>query len=170
MYQTVYFLQQSPHPIRVALSNTGYSEGWATYAEMRSYFFTGLDYAEADLLWNLRFFDMLLTSVADLGVNVNSWSYSDVANFLAEYGLSDDAIVRNVFNRVVAVPLNSLMYSLGYIEMMELLDEAEARLGSAFELLDFHRFILDFGSAPYPIIRERMRNQMTGHNTLAPAA
>jgi len=170
MYQTVYFLQQSPHPIRVALSNTGYTEGWATYAEMSSYFFAGLDYEEAALLWNLRFFDLLLQSTADLGVNVNGWSYGDVANFLSEYGLSDNAVVNSIYNRVVGVPLISLAYTLGYIEMVELHNEAESMLGHDFELLDFHRFILDFGPAPYPIIRERMRTQMTAYDTLAPAA
>jgi uncharacterized protein (DUF885 family) len=170
MYQTVYFLQQSPHPIRVALSNTGYSEGWATYAEMTSYFFAGLDYEEATLLWNLRFFDLLLQSIADLGVNVNGWSYGDVADFLSEFGFSDDTIVRSIYNRAVGVPLMSLMYSLGYIEMIELHNEALSMLGHDFILLDFHRFILDFGSAPYPIIRERMINQLRSSETLAPAA
>jgi len=170
MYQTVYFLQQSPHPIRVTLSNTGYSEGWATYAEMTSYFFAGLDYEEAALLWNLRFFDMLLTSVADLGVNVNGWSYNDVADFFDEYGLSDETVVRSVYNRVVGVPLISLNYAVGYIEMVELYNEAESTLGNDFNTLDFHRFILDFGSAPFPIIRERMRNQMFSYESLAPAA
>jgi len=170
MYQTVYFLQQSPHPIRAALSNTGYTEGWATYAEMASYFFAGLDYEEAALLWYLRFFDMLLSSVADLGVNVNGWSYGDVADFLSEYGITDDTVVRNVFNRVVGVPLMSLNYTIGYIEMTELHDEAEATLGNDFNLLDFHKFVLDFGPAPFPILHERMRNHLFNHVTLAPAA
>jgi len=37
MYQMVYFRQTSPHPIRLMLSNTGYTEGWATYVEQFSY-------------------------------------------------------------------------------------------------------------------------------------
>ena len=170
MYQTVYFLQQSPHPIRVALSNTGYTEGWATYAEMMSYFFAGLAYEEASLLWNLRLFDMLLQSIADFGVNINNWSYDDVADFIADFGFSDDEIVRSVYNSAVGVPLLILNYTLGFIEMVELRNEAESILGNDYELMDFHRFILDFGPAPFPIIRERMRTQMTDYNTLAPAA
>jgi uncharacterized protein (DUF885 family) len=170
MYQTVYFLQQSPHPIRVALSNTGYTEGWATYAEMTSYFLAGLGFEEATLLWYLRFFDMLLVSVADLGVNIYDWSYGDVVNFLAEYGISEDEIVSNIYNRVAGVPLMSLTYTLGYIEMIDLLEEAESMLGDEFELMDFHRYILDFGPAPFSIIRERMRNNMRNHDTLLPAA
>jgi uncharacterized protein (DUF885 family) len=170
MYQTVYFLQQSPHPIRIALSNTGYTEGWATYAEMTSYFFAGLDFEEATLLWYLRFFEMLLVSTVDLGVNVNGWSYGDAADFLARYGYSDDAIARGIYNRVVGVPLLSLAYTLGYIEMTELHNDALSILENDFDILDFHRFILDFGPAPFPIIRERMRNQIRSYNTLAPAA
>jgi len=170
MYQTVYFLQQSPHPIRTALSNTGYSEGWATYAEMMSYFYAGLKYEEAVLMWNLRFFDMLLTSNIDFGVNVTGWSYDDVASFLDEFGISQKDTVDSIYNRVTGLPLNALNYSLGYIEMIELYNEAQTTLGDSFELMEFHRFILNFGSAPYPLIKKHMTSLINSGAYLRPAA
>jgi len=153
MYQAVYFLQQSPHPVRIALSNTGYSEGWATYAEMRSYFFANMDEEEAKLMWNFRLFDSLLTSYADLGVNLLGWTIDDVAGLLAMINNNDRDVVERIYNMVTGVPLNSLMYSLGYIELTMFLNERERALGDSFELLDFHRYVLDFGPAPYPILR-----------------
>ena len=156
MYQTVYFLQQSPHPVRVSLSNTGYSEGWATYAEMRSYYYTTTDEEEAALMWNFRLFDLLVQSNADFGVNVLGWSFDDVARFFASLNITDVEVVENVYDMVTGVPLNSLPYSLGYIEMLTLLSDTEKETGGSFDLLDFHRQILDFGPAPYPIIREHI--------------
>ena len=170
MYQTVYFLQQRPHPVRVALSNSGYSEGWATYAEMRSYFFAEISDEEAELMWNLRFYDMLLQSYADFGVNVLGWTFEEVVGLLASFNITSTEVAESIYNRVTGVPLNSLMYSIGFIELTELLDEAERNLDRDFDIIDFHRFILDFGSAPFPLIRQRMLEQINEHVTLAPAA
>jgi len=172
MYQTVYFLQQSPHPVRVTLSNTGYSEGWATYSEMRSYFLTTLDDVEAGLMWNFRLFDLLIQSYVDYGVNVLGWNIGDVRRVLSDFNITDSTVVESIFNMVTGVPLNSLYYSIGYIEMLTMLEEAQRAMGSNFKLLDFHRYILDFGSAPYPIISAHMNAEIMADpsTALAPAA
>jgi len=170
MYQTVYFLQQSPHPIRISLSNTGYSEGWATYAEMRSYFFADISYEESVLMWSIRLYDMLLSSIIDLGVNIMGWSFEDTVDFLDDYGISDRTIARSIYNRVTGLPLNSLNYSLGYIEMVELYTKATEALGNNFDMLNFHRFILSFGPAPYPLIDKHLSTQLKSGASLRPAA
>ena len=161
MYQTVYFLQQSPHPVRTALSNSGYAEGWATYAEMKSYFFAESSVVIADLLWNLRLYDMLLVSCIDLGVNVLGWDKNDVSQLLEDYNVFDPEVTESIFNRVAGVPLNSLLYSGGYIELIALMQDVESALGDNFDLVDFHRYFLDFGPAPYPIIRKHLNDRVT---------
>ena len=168
MYQTVYFLQQSPHPVRIALSNTGYSEGWATYAEMMSYYYAGLSHEEATLMWNFRIFDSLLTSRADLGVNLLGWSLDDVANMMLPI-IGDMEVVERVYNMVSGIPLNSLLYSLGYIELTMLLNERERALGGNFDLLDFHRYILEFGPAPYPILSKYIDVPFTSQEEAKPS-
>ena len=159
MYQTVYFLQQSPHPIRISLSNTGYSEGWATYGEMMSYFYADISYEESVLMWSMRLYDMLFMSFIDLGVNISGWTFDDVTAFLDGFGITDTDAIDSIYGRVTGNPLNSLNYSLGFIEMIELLAEAETLQGNNFDLMDFHRFILDFGPAPYPLISKYMTNR-----------
>ncbi|WP_289445788.1 DUF885 family protein, partial [Klebsiella pneumoniae] len=42
LYQTTYYASQNPSPIRSLLNFGGYVEGWATYAEMCSYYLTPL--------------------------------------------------------------------------------------------------------------------------------
>jgi len=171
MYQTVYFLQQSPHPVRTALSNTGYSEGWATYAENVSYFFADIDETEANLLWNLRLFDMLLGAYVDLGVNMMDWSIEFVTELFEELGLNLE-VVEDIYNRATGVPLMSMTYAMGYIEMTMLISDAQELMGSDFYLKEFHRFVLDFGPAPFPIIRDRLYSYFNGSvsDSLQPAA
>jgi len=153
MYQTVYFLQQSPHPLRTALSNTGYSEGWATYAEMRSYFYPDFSHNESVLMWSMRLFDMLFVSLIDLGVNITGWTYENVVEFLEGFGITENDAIDSVYGRVTGNPLNSLNYSLGYIEMIELINDLYDTYGY-MELIDCHRMILDLGPAPYSLIRK----------------
>jgi len=172
LYQTVYFLQQSPHPVRVLLSNTGYIEGWATYVEMISYSYTDLDPEEADLMWKLRFFDLLVQSQIDYGVNVLGWDIQKVEQIFNELNVTDMSVIENVYNMVTGVPLHSVTYALGFIELSELLEDAEAALLDDFDLMEFHRFILDFGPAPFPLIRTYMDTWMETRQTeeLQPAA
>ncbi|MEI3219920.1 MAG: DUF885 family protein [Lachnoclostridium sp.] len=51
LYQTVYFASTyEPAPLRSILNFGGYTEGWATYSEMASYYYTSLDKSTATLL------------------------------------------------------------------------------------------------------------------------
>jgi len=172
MYQTVYFLQQSPHPIRVSLSNSGYSEGWATYAEMNSYFFALDDFEEASLMWEMRFYDMLLQGYIDLGVNILGWSFDDVIGLLEGFNVTNVEVAQNIYNMVTGIPLNSVMYSLGFIELIELINYTQELQGDDFDLKEFHKFFLEFGWAPFSMIRQHITEQVNQSptNSLAPAA
>ena len=156
MYQAVYFLQQSPHPIRNLLSGIGYTEGWATYVEMQSYFYAGLDEKEAALLQLSRAYDMLFISRIDLGVNGMGWDINRLARFLREMGIEDMEVVEDIFHTVTGVPLLYLPYSIGYLEMLALRDEASGALGNSFKPMEFHRFVLDFGPAPFTLLNKHM--------------
>ena len=156
MYQFVYFFQQSPHPIRTFLSGIGYTEGWAAYAEYESFFWAGLDEREAEVLRLVREFDLLFMSIIDLNVNAFGWSLDDVSAFLRGRGITDPEVAENIFNMTTGVPLFYLPYSIGYIEMAFLREEAERLLGGDFVAMDFHRFILEFGPAPFSLIHEHL--------------
>ncbi|MCL2221187.1 MAG: DUF885 domain-containing protein [Oscillospiraceae bacterium] len=160
LYQSVYFRQQFPHPVRSMLSNIGYVEGWATYVEMISYSMAGIDPIVADLMWNLRLYDLLIQAYIDLGVNVLGWNHDMVAQTLMGFNISDTGVINNIYNMVTGVPLFAVPYSLGYIEMLELLTHAQDTLGNNFNLKEFHRFILDIGPTPFQIIATHMETWM----------
>ena len=50
LYQTVYYASRKPDPIRNLLNYGGYTEGWATYSEMMSYYYTPLTKEQATLM------------------------------------------------------------------------------------------------------------------------
>jgi len=160
MYQTVYTLQHSPHPIRVSLENMGYDEGWATYAEMMSYSYAGLPEVEAELLRASKIYDLLLMGRIDLGVNALGWGIGEITSFCAGIGIDDQVVIGELYETVIGNPLLYMPYILGFIEISLLLEEAENTMHINFYLKEFHRFILDFGSAPFTIIRERMLGWM----------
>ena len=172
LYQTVYYLQQSPPPLRTVLGDWGYTEGWATYAELQSYFFAGLDNDEAALLQQARLFDLLLYTRIDLGVNALGWKLYDVASMCRKLNITDRDFIEEVYSMVTGNPFLYLPYCLGYLEIVSLRDEAQYALGSAFDLLEFHRFLLDFGPAPFPVIRSYMLDwiETQPREALAPAA
>jgi len=160
MYQTVYYFQKSPHPIRVALESLGYDEGWATYVEMKSFSYSGLPTAEAELLRSYREYDLFFLARIDLGVNALGWGIDGVVSFCEDQGIPDRAMMDELYELVIGNPLLYLPYALGLIEFDLLLKVAEQTQGKGFELLEFHRFVLDFGSAPFSLIRERMWDWM----------
>ena len=158
LYQTVYYLQRSPHPIRKALSNTGYVEGWATYSEMESHYYAGLPESEAEMVQLSTLYDLLFISRIDLGVNALGWGFDEVASICEDMGITSRDTVATVYSAVTGNPLFYLPYSLGFIEVSMLREEAEESLSGEFELLEFHRFLLDFGSAPFSLIAMHMRD------------
>ena len=158
LYQSVYFLQQSPHPSRNFLTGIGYTEGWATYSELQSHFFAGLNENEAELLLLSSEFDLLFMSRIDLGVNGLGWDIDMLAGFLHDMGIEDRDTAEEIFHSVTGVPFLHLPYSIGYLEMMSLRKSAERSLGGNFIPLEFHRFILNFGPAPFPLLSEHLRN------------
>ena len=50
-------------------------------------------------------------------------------------------------------PSNYLSYYTGYLEFLNMREEAQQRLGANFSLLEFNRFLLDIGPAPFSVIR-----------------
>lgn len=152
LYQTVYYSQQNPYPIRSLLGCGGYSEGWATYVEFDSYERAGLEDTLAKLLKYNKTATFCMYSVIDLGVNYYGWTLSDTEKYLARFGITDQNIIEKIHYAMIEEPGNYLKYSGGYVEIMELRSKAEKKLGDSFDPKSFHKFFLDFGPAPFRVI------------------
>ena len=152
MYQTVFFLQGFPHPVRNFLTGIGYSEGWATYVEVESFRYAGFSENETELLQLLHIYDLLFTSRIDLAVNALGWDIDSISDWMDEMGFQDHDFSEDIFHAVTGDPLRYLPYSVGYLEMSALRQKAARFMGRYFDLAQFHGFILDFGPAPFAVI------------------
>lgn len=152
LYQTVYYKEQSPEPIRDILYFGGYTEGWAVYVENDSYRLSGMDADLAELLAADALFALCLYAKADIGVNYDGWSQADVGAMLADYGLSSEGIAGEIYDSMVAEPCNYMKYTLGYIEFTLLREQAERALETDFSPKAFHEFILKSGPAPFDVL------------------
>lgn len=156
LYQTLYFLQKDPNPLLRLLSCSGYSEGWATYAEYYAYTFdNGLDENLQQLLMYNSSAILGLYALLDFNVNYNKWTQKEVADYLkSRYGITDTEIADDIFYTMIDCPTNYLQYYVGYLEILNLRKEAKEALGDAFDIKEFHTFILDMAPASFRVIRQ----------------
>ena len=160
LLQSVYFNQHNNSPIRSLLSYGGYSEGWATYCELYSYNIAGLEDNLGEFAKQYMIFNLCLYAQIDIGVNYDCWSEDDLFEYLGNYGITDRDATSQIFDIVVDDPANYLQYVIGYIEFMELREEAEDTLGDDFNAKEFHTFLLDTGDAPFSVIEKHMQDWM----------
>ena len=152
LYQTIYENSSNPHPLQRLLYFGGYSEGWATYAEQLSYYYAPISEPMAALLSTTRAMTLNLYSHLDLYVHAYGWTEDDCKAYLKKFGITGTGSVHDMFMLVKQQPANYLKYYLGYLEICHLKEQARDCLGSAFNLKEFHEFILTYGPAPFPLL------------------
>lgn len=156
LYQTVYFSASEPDPIRSILDFGGYVEGWATYAEMMSYYLAPLPKTEASLLQKNNSVILGLYALADMGIHYDGWSVTDTVRFFSDYGINDPNAVQSVYKLIIGSPANYLKYYIGYLKFYELKKEMADALGNQFSQKEFHRAVLDVGPAPFEIVYDEV--------------
>ena len=160
LYQTVYFSASEPDPIRSILDFGGYVEGWATYAEMMSYYLAPLSKTEASLLQKNSSVILGLYALADMGIHYDGWSVTDTVRFFSDYGINDANAVQSVYELIIGSPANYLKYYIGYLKFYELKKEMADALGNQFSQKEFHRAILDVGPAPFEIVYDEVEKNL----------
>ena len=160
LYQTVYFSASEPDPIRSILDFGGYVEGWATYAEMMSYYLAPLSKTEASLLQKNSSVILGLYALADMGIHYDGWSVTDTVRFFSDYGINDANAVQSVYKLIIGSPANYLKYYIGYLKFYELKKEMADTLGNQFSQKEFHRAVLDVGPAPFEIVYDEVEKNL----------
>ena len=153
MYQNTYFMSTDPSLARIDAGNLGYMEGWAQYGMYKAvqyYDFedTDSDKVFADLYCILTKMGYLLYGRIDVGVNYEGWDEEKVAEEMEEMGYGSDH-AGEMMQTVIDDPGLYLSYSIGYMEMQELHDNAEDELGDNFDEVEFNRCILEAGPCQF---------------------
>ncbi len=154
LYQTVYSYSKDLLPIRYILYHGGYTEGWATYVEMLSYHYAGLDENMAEALMLNQDATLSLYATIDMGVHYDGWSLADTVDFLGAYGITTTSVISKIYQTIIENPANYLKYYIGYLEFLSLKEQAKKYYGNDYSELMFHTTILNMGSAPFYLLEK----------------
>lgn len=154
LYQTTYFASTNPDPLRTIFNFKGYVEGWATYAEMCSYYLSSLDKPYATLLQKNNSLILGLYAVSDIGIHYNGWNLERTIQFFNTYGIEDAQTIQKIYELIIEDPANYLSYYVGYLEILELKKDVMTQKGDDFTQKEFHKMLLDVGPAPFEIVNK----------------
>lgn len=160
LYQTVYFANTNPDPIRTVLNFGGYVEGWATYAEMCSYYLAPLTKDQATLLQKNSSIVLGLYTLADIGIHYDGWSREDAIAFYKKYGIGDEDNINRIYDLILGSPGNYLKYYVGYVEFLELKKDWVKEYGSQASQKEFHKAVLDVGPAPFKVVEKYIGREL----------
>lgn len=138
-------------------TNAAFVEGWALYAETLG-FEMGL-YADPLQHWGTLDDEMLraMRLVVDTGIHARGWSRDRaVAYMLGNSGMGRSDAEAEV-DRYIANPGQALSYKIGAMTIQRLRREAQAALGSRFDLRAFHEQVLGSGVLPLPVLETKVR-------------
>lgn len=161
LYQTVYENQTNPLPIQRLLYFGGYTEGWGTYAEQMSYYYAPISEDMAALLSTTRAMTLNIYSHLDLYIHAYGWTEEDCRAYLKKFGITNAGSIHDMFMLIKQQPANYLKYYLGYLEICSLKEQARNCLGSAFDLKEFHEFVLSNGPAPFSLLETYLQEWLS---------
>jgi uncharacterized protein (DUF885 family) len=137
---------------REAFQYDGYVEGWALYAE--------------HLMWELGAYDddptgnigrlwmellRAVRCVLDTAIHAKKWTFDQSIQYIREtMGLPGVGEVR----RYIMWPAQATSYYVGFLKILELRQQAKDRLGSQFDLKQFHHVLLGSGQMPLAMLEQ----------------
>ena len=148
LYQTTDFASTNPDPLRQLFSFKGYVEGWATYAEMCSYYISPLKKSDAAFAQKNNSLLLGLYALADLGIHYEGWTLDDTISFFQKYGIDSKDSIQEIYSYILGDPANYLAYYVGYLEILNL--KQDCKLSQK----EFHQKFLEIGPAPFSVVRK----------------
>ena len=139
---------------------SAYSEGWALYAEQLADemgMFEGRPLERAGMLQSFLFRATRL--VVDTGLHAKRWSREQAT----DYFLRTTGIARgrgqNEIDRYTVWPGQATSYKIGHTTWVRLRDQAKSRLGSRFDLKQFHGVLLR-GPVPLTVLERLVERRI----------
>jgi uncharacterized protein (DUF885 family) len=150
LLQHSYFKLSDAHNVRKILGMSGYSEGWAEYAQM----YTAKYFGETELLpfYNLilknRQLNGYLQVIVDILVNYYGYSVVELEQYLADNALPTLTNAQAAFKSVIEYPTNAATYYYSYRKFIELRADYK---GSDMQ---FHTAVLAAGPMSFELLRK----------------
>ena len=103
-----------------------------------------------------------MNAAVDIGVNGLGWTVDDVGSYLDELGLNSEG-AQELYDFVIDTPGIILPYGVGLTEFMLLREKAELETGENFNVVDYHRVLLDNGPRPFEMVEKDVQDYIDGN-------
>jgi len=133
-----------------------YSEGWALYAESLG---KELGVFTDPYQWYGRLSDEMLRAmrlVVDTGLHSKGWTREQAIRYMLDNSSMAESDVVAEVERYIVWPGQALGYKLGQIRITELRAKAQAELGAAFDVREFHSQVLRDGALPMDVLTAKI--------------
>jgi len=144
---------------------TAYVEGWGLYTERLA---DEMGLYSSDLMRiGMLSLDSLRAGrlVVDTGLHAMGWSRERAIRFMVGNSPLDEQVVTSEVERYIAYPGQALAYMVGRLEILRLREQAQGRLGDAFDIRAFHDVVLGSGAVPLTVLEDmvdRWAGQVAG--------
>lgn len=157
LYQNAMFQSTNPDLLRTLLSYPGYSEGWATYAELYSYSLAGLSDSAALLQRNNALLTLCMYAMADIHIHYDGYTEGGLKDYLHGFGITNENSIHAIYLQILAEPANYLKYTIGCLEFLSLKEDLQETAGENFDLCTFHESVLSTGPCSFRLLRSRLQ-------------
>ena len=141
---------------------TAYIEGWALYSEQLAWElgfykndpFGNLGRLQAEMFRAVRL-------VVDTGIHYKKWTREEAIDYMIlNTGMTTTEVATEI-ERYIVMPGQACAYKIGMLKILELRENAKKKLGSQFDLKEFHNVVLKNGAVPLDILEEIIGNYIT---------
>lgn len=152
LYQNCYLRHRKLPTLRYLLDYPGYTEGYATYAEIYAYSFLSAKKDEITILQQNTISGLCLYALCDIGIHYEHWSKNYLQKFLERHGVSDKSAITAVYETIIDSPGSYLPYTIGYLEIKNL-EEYYFSLHKTSTKKEFHTYLLNMGPTSFTILK-----------------
>ncbi|TGK61826.1 DUF885 domain-containing protein [Leptospira wolffii] len=144
-------LTSAPRKLRTT-HFTAFVEGWALYAERlaKDYDYYSDPYIDLGRLQAELFRAVRL--VVDTGIHYKRWSRDQAIRYMGENTGMGPKEVTSEIERYIVYPGQACSYKIGMMSFLKMREEWKAAKGNAFDIKEYHGFVLGKGSLPLEIL------------------
>ena len=141
---------------RTQYRTTAYTEGWGLYSEWLAKEMGGFQDPYSDFgrlageIWRA------VRLVVDTGIHAKRWSEEQAVQYFLDNSPIPEGAVRSEVKRYFSNPGQATAYKIGMLNFQEARANAEAALGEAFDIREFHDVVLGAGAVPMPMMHARV--------------
>ncbi|MBY8821438.1 DUF885 domain-containing protein [Sphingomonas colocasiae] len=138
-------------------SSTAFSEGWGLYAES-----LGPElgmFGDPMQLFGHLDMEMLraVRLVVDTGIHAMRWDRQRAIDYMLDNTSMAPRDVAVEIDRYIAYPGQACAYKIGELKFRQLREEAQAKLGAAFDVRDYHHQAIGTGALPMDVLDAKIR-------------